>query len=428
MSTESRVRTAAEATAASVRQIRSLTLPDTSAVPGELRRQRGRRVPRITLGRLTEAWVIPLGAAAVVVALALTLAMLRNPAPQGPVTGQPGAATPAALTGIPRYYAFANSPNISRPGQTAAIKVTVADVYTGKTLATVALPATSWDLGMNVPTGVSATADDRSFVVGRGAGWGRTEYFLVRIAPGTKHVATVTRLPIPLASPGQPLGFAVSPNGKELAALSVRGNGTILRTFSVTSGAILRTWSAEAWHYTGDTGQAIGVSWTADSLRVAFSTRVPDGPGPGYGSYEERVIAAAAPSGDLSAASRVAFKSPASCISILLTPDGGTVVCGAQFSDPSTHPTGPCAENAPAFVAYSAATGKFLRVLYQFTGSCVWTNNFPLWSDDSARHVVGESQTTFTGNPPQFSLTFGVAAAGEFAKFQAPLAESGPTF
>ena len=58
----------------------------------------------------------------------------------------------------------------------------------------------------------------------------------------------------------------------------------------------------------------------------------------------------------------------------------------------------------------------------------MWTNNFPLWSDDSARHVVGESQTTFTGNPPQFSLTFGVAAAGEFAKFQAPLAESGPTF
>ena len=427
MSAKVRVRTAAEATAASVRQIRPLTLPDSSAVPAELRRQRGRKVPRITLGRLTETWMIPLGAAAVVVALALTLVMLRNPAPQGPVTGQPGNVAPA-VTGIPRYYAIATSPTISRPGQRAAIKVTVADVYTGKTLATVALPATTWDLGMNVPTGVSVTADNRSFVVGRGAGWGRTEYFLVRIAPGTRHVATVTRLPIPEASPGQPLGFAVSPNGKELAALSVRGNRTILRTYSVTSGATLRTWTAEAWHYTGDTGQAIGVSWTADSRRVAFSTRVPDGPGPGYGSFEERVIAAAAPSGDLSAASRVAFKAPASCIALLLTPDGGTVVCGAQFSDPSTHPTGPCAENAPAFVAYSAATGKFLRVLYQFTGSCVWTMNIPLWSDDSARHVVGESQTTFMGNPPQFSLTFGVAAAGEFAKFQAPLADSGLTF
>ena len=80
------------------------------------------------------------------------------------------------------------------------------------------------------------------------------------------------------------------------------------------------------------------------------------------------------------------------------------------------------------FVAYSAATGKRLRVLYQYTGSCVWTMNTVLWSDDSARHVIGESQTTFQGNPPEFSLRFGVAAAGKFAKFQTPVLESGPAF
>ena len=429
MSVEERVRAATEATAASVRQVRPLALPDASAVSAELRGQQGRGLPRIrgSLGRLTETWVIPLGAAAVVVALALTLVILRNPAPQGPATVQPGTAAPA-LTGIPRYYAVAHQGKISHIGQLAAINVTVVDVYTGKTLATVTLPAISVTVGISSAIGVSATADDRSFIVGRRDQWGDVDYFLVHIAPGTKQVVTVTRLPIPETSPGVLLGFAVSPDGKELAALSVRGNGTTLRIYSVTSGATLRTWTAEGWQYQGNKGPVTGVSWTADNLHVAFSTVVPTGQGPSYSSLEERVIGAAEPSGDLAADSRVALEAPSSCTSLLLTPDGGTVVCGTQVSyPPSTKPVA-CAENAPAFVAYSAATGQLLRVLYQYTGSCVWTENIALWSDDSARHVVGESQTTFQGTPPQFSATFGVAAAGEFAKFQTPVLDSGPGF
>ena len=129
----------------------------------------------------------------------------------------------------------------------------------------------------------------------------------------------------------------------------------------------------------------------------------PTGQGLGYGSYEERVIRCGR-----------AQRRPLRCqpgspsrrrpvaSSLLLTPDGGTVVCGAQFSDPSSTPTrqtSPASgRNAPAFVAYSAATGKFLRVLYQFTGvSACRTANFLLWSDDSARDAVGESQTNVLG-------------------------------
>jgi len=429
MSAEARVRTATEAAAASVRQIRPLALPDASAVSAELRGQQGRKLPRIsvTLGRLKETWIIPLGAAAVVVALALTLVILRNPAPQGPTTEQPGTAAPA-VTGIPRYYAVAHQGKISHIGQLAAINLTVVDVYTSKTLATVTLPATNVTVGISSAIGVSAAADDRSFVVGRRDQWGDVDYFLVHIAPGTKQVATVTRLPIPETSPGVLLGFAVSPDGKELAVLSVRGNGTTLRIYSVTSGATLRTWTAEGWQYQGNRGPATGVSWTADNLQVAFSTVVPTGQGPSYSSLEEMVIGEAEPSGDLAAASRVAFEAPSTCTSLLLTPDGGTVVCGTQVNYPASNTPVACAENAPAFVAYSVATGRFLRVLYQFTGSCVWTENIVLWSDDSARHVIGESQTTFQGNPPQFSVRLGVAAAGEFAKFQTPVFDSGPAF
>ena len=81
MSAADRVRTAAEATAASIVQIRPLTLPNPSAVPAELRRQRSRKPPRESLRKFRETWMIPLGAAAVVVALALTLVILRSPAP-----------------------------------------------------------------------------------------------------------------------------------------------------------------------------------------------------------------------------------------------------------------------------------------------------------------------------------------------------------
>jgi hypothetical protein len=161
---------------------------------------------------------------------------------------------------------------------------------------------------------------------------------------------------------------------------------------------------------------------------VAFSTVVPNGQGPSYGSLEERVIGAAAPSGDLAAASRVALEAPDSCTSLLLTPDGGTVVCGTQVNYPPSRTPVPCAQDAPAFVAYSVATGKLVRVLYQYTGSCVWTMNIPLWTDDAARHVVGESQTTFQGSPAQFSARFGVAAAGAFAVFEPPVLDSGPAF
>jgi len=428
MSAADRVRTAAEATAASIVQIRPLTLPNPSAVPAELRRQRSRKPPRESLRKFRETWMIPLGAAAVVVALALTLVILRSPAPRGPVTAQPGTTAPAAVTGVPRYYAVATQGKISHIGQLAAISVTVADVYSGKTLATIILPATSVTVGISSAVGVSAAADDRSFVVGRRDGWGDVDYFLVHIVPGTRPVATVARLPIPETSPGVLLGFAVSPDGRELAALSVRGNGTTLRIYSVTSGATLRTWTAEGWQYQGNRGPATGVSWTADSLRVAFSTVVPNGQGPAYGSLEERVIGAAAPSGDLAAASRVVLEAPGSCTSLLLTPDGGTVVCGTQVNYPRSRTPVPCAQDAPAFVAYSVATGKVLRVLYQYTGSCVWTMNIPLWTDNAARHVVGESQTTFQGSPAQFSARFGVAAAGTFAIFEPPVLDSGPAF
>jgi hypothetical protein len=142
------------------------------------------------------------------------------------------------------------------------------------------------------------------------------------------------------------------------------------------------------------------------------------------GVLEERRIEATAPSGNLATASKLVFKAPGNCSSLLLTPEGGTVVCATMINYPPAtsvdpHPGSPgvCGKDGPMFVAYSAATGKRLRVLYQYTGTCNFGVDTVLWTDDSARHVIGESQVTFRGSPVQYFDNFGVAAAGQFARF-----------
>src|SRR6185437_1749123 len=195
------------------------------------------------------------------------------------------------------------------------------------------------------------------------------------------------QLPVPEVALGGLLVFGISPNSKELAVLSVRGNGTTLRTYSVKTGAPLRTWIASTWtnQLNGNLLQT-GVSWTADSRNVAFSTvvvtegstavttagpvvAIEAGKKIGVGALEEHLIGATQPSGDLAAASKLVFKATGNCSSLLLTPDGGTVVCATQitnsFSTSSsgaiqeTKPTD-CGKDGPKFVAYSATTGKLL--------------------------------------------------------------------
>ena len=436
MSAKDRVRTATEATAASVRQIRPLALPDSSAASAELLERHGRNMPRLsgTLGKIRETWLIPLGAAAVVVALALTLVSLRHTAALSPESTMAGPATgtgTGTVTGIPRYYAIANEGPVSHD-ERAAISVTVGDVYTGKTLTTVTLPAVFTLEGTNSAVGVSAASDDRTFVVGRRNTYGGITFFLVHIAPGTTKVATVEQLPIPDLAVGVLLGFAISPDGKELAVLSVRGNGTTLRIYSVKTGAPLRAWIAGTWHNQSN-GALLqtGVSWTADSRNVAFSRVVTTGrTGPYDGALEERLISATAPSGDLAAASKAVLKAPSNCSSLLLTPDGGTVVCATQANYVSSGSPTDCGRIGPMFVAYSASTGKRLRVLYQYAGACDEGVDTVLWSDDSARHAIGE-QYLIQRNPDQIVDRWGVAAGGKFTKF--PVAQhgqwySGPAF
>ena len=140
MSAKDRVSTAAEATAASVRQVRPLTLPENSAVSAEApNKHRGRNVARGngTFMKLKDIWLIPLGAAAVVAMVAVTLVTLRHMEAQGPApagsSGAPvtSASKAAAIAAIPRYYAIAYPGKEGHDGR-AAVVVTVGDARTGK--------------------------------------------------------------------------------------------------------------------------------------------------------------------------------------------------------------------------------------------------------------------------------------------------------
>jgi hypothetical protein len=284
---------------------------------------------------------------------------------------------------------------------------------------------------------VSAAGDDRTFVVGRRNTYGGITFFQVHVAPGAKQVATVRQLPVPDLPVGNLLGFAVSPDGTQLAVLSVRGNGTTLGSYSVKTGAALRTWTASGWQYQGAGGRATGVSWTAGGRQVAFSTAVtalkyP----PANSALEELLIDATAPSGNLATASKVMLKAPSGCTSLLLTPDGETVVCATQKTDTLVSSAGgprlvkpaDCGKTGPMYVAYSAVTGKRLRVLYQYTGTCDEASETVLWADASAQHVVGEQEVR---TPDAHYDRYAVITPGTFTKFPVlPLGQwsSGPAF
>ena len=80
------------------------------------------------------------------------------------------------------------------------------------------------------------------------------------------------------------------------------------------------------------------------------------------------------------------------------------------------------------FVAYSAVTGQRLRVVFQYTGTCDYGVDTVLWADDSAEHVIGEQ---YLSQQHQLTDRYGVAAAGQFSKFQvAPHGQwyAGPAF
>ena len=280
------------------------------------------RTPRRARGggrRHWWSWGAPLAAAAVVVALAIALVVIRDMPNDGVVSPNPANSTGPG--GAPRYYAALKDLPVKTKTPTAQIGsaqigVVVGDSVTGKALATFAPPAhTTFQ-------SVTAAADDRTFVVfavtsstgsflpgvkegipaAKSVATLTGSWYELRLTPSTAHPATLTRLPVkpwswPASStyanpaPGQIIATALSQSGRELAvadfpdipaAKKQTPNWHEVKVFSVATGRLLHDWTednatARMETVVADTIATVPVgtpslTWIDNDRAVAFAT------------------------------------------------------------------------------------------------------------------------------------------------------------
>lgn len=391
MSIDDRIRAAIGATAATVREIPPLTLPDDASAPA--RRPRSRRAGLTRNARPNWGnWLVPLAAAVAVLAVAASLVAVRTLA--GP--HQPSAG-PGGLVNVPRYYVMTEEGS----------GLFVGDDRTGKTVAQATTESSS--SGSTSFQAVTGAANDRTFVavgsdVPRGESFnsllaGKSYnygWYLLNFTPGAAHPATLSRLPIT----GPPkdaviLGLALSPDGRTLAVMS-QHNGAygnqpgrtpgraVLSTYAIPSGRLLHTWTGPfvVAEEGGIAVNTVGLTWEPDghtlvySLPGAFATRQP-----------VRTLDTTSPASNFAAGGRAiaTFPAPYACYSPMLTADGQTVLC--------TTADGPLTSNAcdkPRLMIYSyaAATGKKEGVAYRYPGTCLGGTIYVLWTGPGQTSII----------------------------------------
>lgn len=403
---EERVRSATRYVAGEVHDVRPLVLPQVQ--------------PTMRSRHLRRQWIVPVAAAAAVVAIAAAVVIvkdIRNSQQVPPAS--------AASSQIPAYYVALND----AAGQRSPNQVVVGDTFTGARLAMVTPPAHSSFVG------ITGAADDRTFVVGAQPfpyspeWWGvepRT-WYLLRIAPGTDHPARLARLHIPATPYGlEVTGMALSPDCSEFA-VTLEPNETMnsgpeqLRIYSVTTGALLGTWtgppSSQGWDGYQGRDNNTTLFWLAGGHTLVFD----------YGAGG-RVLDTSSSGQDLIADSRpTAWSMPVgTCSRPVVTSDGTTVACAAATG--SQVPGGATGDNCSmAFIEYSTATGKPARTLYQ-GGSCGTdggTDGEVLWISSSGSTLIGYLNMP-GAEPGQSSPAVGVITQGKFRPLSFPLASGVP--
>jgi hypothetical protein len=435
VSIDDRIRTATEATAATVREIRPLSLPDD--LPGTPRPHRPRRR---TLG--WGNWLVPLAAALAVIVVAATLVAGRDLSDAGsgaPVTPAATSTSTAQLPdGVPRYYVALTGVGTSKGGAPMR-DAFLADAGTGKQLAYFKPPSDA------IFDYAAASADDRTFVleavegshVGRSGSMGSGTvppsliWYVLRLPPGAADQAQLTRVPI-TSSPSDANagldtgveGLAVSPDGRTLAVLSQAyssggalkaASPTVLRTYSLAAGQLLRTWTAPLSSSWRDI--FADLTWLDDGQTLAFV--YPNARNQRF----VRTLDTTSPGTNLIAGSRAVFSVPAghTCNdSLLMTSDGKSVICGVFAAN-----SGWCTTGQLALNAYSVATGKLERVLYRYPGGCHFGSAQVVWARSAALAVgLIEISKPVTPYPPVTDLV-GVVTPGKFTSLPVTLTGGG---
>ena len=373
MTVEERLRATTEAVTAAMRPVRPLDLRrDLADAQAPATRRLPRQSPR------WPGWLIPLAAAMAVIAVAATLVAVKSLSAAGPASrpapaSPPTATSAAALPDSVPLYQVEIGPigRTGRPTQNAVL----ADTRTGKQLATFSPPLN------HMFSYAAAGADGRTFVLLASPRFGLSAsqaehlsnvWYVLRPPPGAPQQARLTRLPVAALPAGTSvMGLAVSPDGRTLAALlavssHVGTKGTVVdhlmvRTYSLDTGQALRTWSEPTGPLSLTGPGTFNLSWLNDGRTLAFAAATRTAP------QGIRFLDTTKPGTSLTSGSRLVFSASASrtCSTMLLTPDGKTVICGTFAPN-----NGSCAAGQLEVTAYSVATGKLERVLYQYRGGC----------------------------------------------------------
>ncbi|MGH3189804.1 MAG: hypothetical protein ACRDPY_09855 [Streptosporangiaceae bacterium] len=317
------------------------------------------------------AWAAPLAAAALVIAAiagALTVA--------GSLKHRPGAAGQSAGPyGVPAYYValITAKPrsDVQNDLATSSWTDTAAELRSTRTGAVLAKVTPPWPYASF--TGVTAAADDRTFVLSaqgplHSAGvppYPAQRFFVLRIDPAARDGARMTLTALPAGYVPASDGIhdmALSPDGTQLAA-DIGSNPPFeqkLYVFDLATGTE-RTWSVRtcADCVPGSGGMVYGLvetdalSWTADSQHVAFI----------WGNTVRLLDTRAAGSGILTDSKRVTTWTDGvtglnQWRGAIITPDGRTVLGIEALSR--------IGRNAPVrehLVSWSTATGHQTAVL-----------------------------------------------------------------
>jgi hypothetical protein len=418
----------AEAREADERALR--TLPPAAKRPARVRQSTGRI-------RRHQAWLAPLAAAAVVVAVALSLVLVRIH-PNARVV-PPSAPVFVPAGSVPRYFVELDPMG---SGANASNGLLIADTYTGKTLASVAPPA-----GLTFQS-VSAASDDRTFVLfatPAATNWSTDSWYELRIAPGSAHPATLTRLPV--RSLPYALAMAVSGSGRELAVVSTGAEPTqpdVLSIYSLATGGLLHSWFTPhgsrvlpdlAWNVSGPLAVWPILTWVNDDRAIIF----PGQPSGNLQSWTVRQLDVSAKGSSLAADSPIVWTDQTDRSQrdkygcdldnpLAVSPDGQTFVCPSGTSEAN-------GERLMKWLVYPSGVNPRGRVLYQTesnmgTGSSGYNsglsdNDVVLWTNQSGSTLIvlwyriAANEVTTTH--------FGVISNGRFFPLPAALITD-PTF
>jgi hypothetical protein len=411
---EEDIRDSLRSEAVRLREVRPLLLPPVAALRGR------RRALRVAGPRWQRPWQAPVMAAAAIVLVAaalVTAKMVRNgsvvpPASPGPATATSG--QPAVAEVTPRYYVRLGWGQVPVTGK-GQLKwaIFVEDLQTGKTLGSYNAPK-----GDVFTWAASAAADNRTFVVAVGAlplaqasATDPARFYRFRIFPGTAHPVRVT----PLAIQATPAAsIALSADGTELAVMSRTGASFRLGVYSVATGRLKHSWSADVSGGVPGHPPVADLSWAGDGT-VAFALiQAPNV------RQEVRTLDVSAAGTSLLADSRVVWSqyvpppaggkstppacerpllvgcgtssaygkgTPRTCDTPFLTGDGQAVVCGTQSYSASTK------RLSAVWLAYPLAAPGRPRVLGSATVSAdVNDFNGPIaveWTNSSGTEVIG---------------------------------------